>query len=99
MTIDELAGKLMDKSSEVFQEHEDEMGRYPLSYHEGWSDALKWVARRIMGAPLGELECLELRRPIVTGSSRIDGVHKNYFKFPPGWSEEEKENWRREHGG
>lgn len=99
MTIDELADKLMDKSSEVYQEHEDEMGRYPMSYYEGWSDALEWVAKRIWKADFGELECFELRRPIVTGYTSIGGVRVNHFKFPPGWSEEQKDEWRREHGG
>lgn len=97
MTVDELGEKLMDKSSEVYWDKCS--SSEPCScnrYWEGWSDALEWVAQLISD---GCLEYLELERPIWIGEHNIDGKRKVFYKYPSDWSEEQKEEWRREHGG
>lgn len=105
MMIEELADKLMDKSAEAYQEHctldegesEDDDGFIMRKrYWEGWSDALEWVGRSIRD---GCLCNFGLKRPICIGHSWIGGVKKNYFKYPEGWSDEQKDEWRMEHGG
>ena len=101
MTIEELADKLIDKSSEVYWEHcneevQDEDSQLAVRYWEGWSDALDWAAQAIRD---GCLDVFELKHPIWIGEHDIDGKHKVFYKYPPDWSEEQKEAWRRGHGG
>lgn len=100
MTIEELSDKLLDKSSEVYWEHcgeevQDEDSQLAVKYWEGWSDALEWVAKSIRD---GWLEGFELTRPIPIGEQTIRGIHKVFYRYPPSWSEEQKDEWRREHG-
>ena len=97
MTIDELADKLLDKSSEVYWEDcsedvEDDKGYVRKRYWEGWSDALEWVAKSIRD---GWLEGFELTRPIPIGERYIDGKSETCWRYPPNWSEEQIDEWRR----
>ena len=101
MTVEELGDKLMDKSSEVYWEHcgehvQDEESQLAVRYWEGWSDALEWLAQLISD---NCLEYLELERPICIGERTIDGKCKLFYKYPPDWSEAQKEVWGQENGG
>ena len=100
MAIDELGDKLMDKSSEVYWEHcseeaQDEDSQLAVKYWCGWSDALEWLAQLISD---NCLEYLELERPIPIGERNAGGSREVFYKYPPDWSDEQKEEWRKAHG-
>ena len=100
MTIDELADKLLDKSSEIYWEHcgeeaQDEDSQLAVKYWSGWSDGMEWLAQLISD---NCLEYLELERPIPVSERCEGGETKTGYRYPAGWSEERKEEWRKAHG-